>query len=592
MDSNSGGAVTVTTNCSITIAPPPLTLICPTGTAQVGVPYSSALVASGGVPPYTFSIISGSLPPGLSLNPSTGAISGTPTQAGTFSFTAQVKDSSGGQNNTTTANCTIVVSPPPITLACANSTAQVGMPYNSSLVASGGVPPYTFSITSGSLPPGLTLNASTGAITGTPTQAGNFNFTAQVVDSTGGQAGTATSNCGIFVSAGVCVAGSINQAIQSDASFAGIGLKGSDMELSSGSLEIYGDLGIGINGLFDLSGGATLNSTLYADPSSTVNISGGSTLTGGTVTESMSPVQTAASDQSSQEAALVPTQTFTNIISSTTITGNGGQNVISVTGTFDLEAGMSLTLVGGSSDTFIFNLSNGLTMNGGSTIALSGISPSQVIFNLPAGSSGQVQTTGGSQTSGTFLAPNLPINISGGVHVSEFISGGQLTLQSGPTITAPNCSLETIGQSCTLGFYKNHSQYIQGCFGMNSNTTVSQFLGADSAVDPCVGSLTLLEDLQASSSQCGGGTLAQAELIMTKQLITAVVNAGNSNPAACNQAAVLIGQANQLIAGGDANAITAYGSLLESEYNNDKIGNLCGSGPKAQHGFTKLTEIK
>jgi hypothetical protein len=313
------------------------------------------LVATGGVPPYTFSIISGSVPPGLTLNPSTGAITGTPTQAGTFNFTAQVTDSTGSKAGTATANCSIVVSPPPVTLTCANSVDQVGVPYSSSLVASGGTPPYTFSITSGSLPPGLTLNSATGAITGTPTTAGNFAFTAQVVDSTGGQAGTATANCGIFVSAGVCVAGSINQAIQADASFAAIGLKGADMELSSSALEIYGDLGIGINGLFDLSGGSTLNSTLYADPTATINITGGSTLSGGRVTESMSPVQTAAFDQSTLEASLTPTQTFANITSSTTINGDGGQNVISVTGTFDLEAGMSLTLVGGSSDTFVFN---------------------------------------------------------------------------------------------------------------------------------------------------------------------------------------------------------------------------------------------
>ena len=62
--------------------PPPIKLVCPTTVAQVGMFFSSKLVATGGVPPYTFSIVSGSLPPGLTLNTSTGAITGTPTTAG------------------------------------------------------------------------------------------------------------------------------------------------------------------------------------------------------------------------------------------------------------------------------------------------------------------------------------------------------------------------------------------------------------------------------------------------------------------------------------------------------------------------------
>src|SRR5208283_4157317 len=141
---------TATSSCSIVVSPA-LTLSCPTGMAQVGVAYSSALVASGGVAPYTFSIISGSLPPGLTLNTSTGAITGTPTTTGTYNFTAQVVDSKG---NTATASCSIVVSMPMLTLSCPTGTAQVGVAYSSALVATGGVAPYTFSIVSGSLPPG------------------------------------------------------------------------------------------------------------------------------------------------------------------------------------------------------------------------------------------------------------------------------------------------------------------------------------------------------------------------------------------------------------------------------------------------------
>ena len=188
------------TYCTITISGPALSLTCAASSGQVSVPYSSSLVASGGVAPYTYSIASGSLPPGLTLNTSTGAITGTPTTAGAFNFTAKVVDSSGNTGfDTVTRNCSISIRPA-LSLTCAASSGQVSVPYSSSLVASGGVTPYTYSIASGSLPPGLTLNTSTGAITGTPTTAGTFNFTAQVVDSSGNTGfNTVVTNCSITI---------------------------------------------------------------------------------------------------------------------------------------------------------------------------------------------------------------------------------------------------------------------------------------------------------------------------------------------------------------------------------------------------------
>jgi hypothetical protein len=93
--------------------PPPVTLTCPAGSGTVGAPYSSALVAAGGVPPYTFSITSGSPPPGSSLN-ATGEVKGVPTTLGTFNFTAQVVDSTGTAIGTTTADCAITTTAPVI----------------------------------------------------------------------------------------------------------------------------------------------------------------------------------------------------------------------------------------------------------------------------------------------------------------------------------------------------------------------------------------------------------------------------------------------------------------------------------------------
>jgi len=168
------------TSCTFTIAGP-LTLPCPATTSgQVNSTFSSQVSAAGGVSPYTYSVV-GTLPTGLTLNPSTGAITGTPTAGGTFSI--QVKDSAG----TTATSCTFSISSV-LTLACpATTSGQINVSFSSQVSASGGVSPYTYAVV-GTLPTGLTLNASTGAITGTPTVTGTFNV--QAKDSAGN---TATS---------------------------------------------------------------------------------------------------------------------------------------------------------------------------------------------------------------------------------------------------------------------------------------------------------------------------------------------------------------------------------------------------------------
>jgi hypothetical protein len=163
--------------------------------------YNQTLAASGGISPYTWSITSGSLPPGLTLNGSTGAITGTDsTQTGTFSFTVKVLDSETPQASAT-ANLSITInnSAPLQITTTGLPTGVVGVAYtNAVLQATGGVQPYTWSISTGSLPPGLSLNASTGAITGTPTSQGTFNFTAKVVDSSSPQQ-SATANLSITI---------------------------------------------------------------------------------------------------------------------------------------------------------------------------------------------------------------------------------------------------------------------------------------------------------------------------------------------------------------------------------------------------------
>jgi hypothetical protein len=191
-----GVVATATGGCPIAVATTPTLACVAQTTGQVGVAYNAALVRSGGSAPYTFSIVGGSLPAGLALDPSSGAISGTPTTAAAFSFQAKVVDAAGA-SATTAANCPITTAAAAPTLACSASTGQVGMQYSSNLVASGGTAPYKYSIASGSLPTGLSLNTTTGAITGTPTIAGPFTFTAKVIDARNSAAGTTTATCTI-----------------------------------------------------------------------------------------------------------------------------------------------------------------------------------------------------------------------------------------------------------------------------------------------------------------------------------------------------------------------------------------------------------
>ena len=183
--------------CSITINPPPSLTCAAINTGEVGVKFDSGpMTVNGGTSPYTFSIATGTLPAGLTLNASTGEITGTPTAAGTF--TLQVKDFSGVVS---TATCSITINPK-LSVACASlNTATVGAPFNSGpITVTGGTTPYTFSIV-GTLPAGLTLNATTGAVTGTPTASGSFSI--QVQDA-GGAIGATCPISSVPCQASVC----------------------------------------------------------------------------------------------------------------------------------------------------------------------------------------------------------------------------------------------------------------------------------------------------------------------------------------------------------------------------------------------------
>jgi hypothetical protein len=151
--------------------------------AKVGAPYQGWLSATGGTPPYTWGVQSGSLPAGLALDPSSGAISGMPNQPGNSSFTVQVNDSaSQAAQQLMAMSVGPAVTPLQITTSSL-AGGQVGTSYQASMSVTGGTQPYSWSIVSGALPSSLALNAASGAISGTPSTAGNSSFTVKVSDS-------------------------------------------------------------------------------------------------------------------------------------------------------------------------------------------------------------------------------------------------------------------------------------------------------------------------------------------------------------------------------------------------------------------------
>ncbi len=144
--------------------------------ATVGVPYTASVQVSGGAAPYRFEIVSGSYPPGLSSF-ANGAVSGTPTTPGNYAVRLRVTDANG---NSATADVTIVVEGQSLRFETTSlPNGEVGVAYSAALRVAASATA-NFQLANGALPAGLTL-ASNGAITGTPTGAGDFGFVVRAV---------------------------------------------------------------------------------------------------------------------------------------------------------------------------------------------------------------------------------------------------------------------------------------------------------------------------------------------------------------------------------------------------------------------------
>jgi len=221
---NSGDILSITTTCPLTITgfsdllivdemgsqvkakftltllpgtPLAITNTSPLAAGVVNQPYNVVMAATGGTAPLVWSIQSGVIPPGLTLNPTTGILSGTPTTAGQFSFVIAVVDANG---LTTFKSFTIAVTGAlTITTVSPLPAGAVNQFYSEILAASGGFPPYTWALTTGTLPLGLTLDPATGIISGTTTASGTFNFVVTATDSATPVANTVTKSLSLTI---------------------------------------------------------------------------------------------------------------------------------------------------------------------------------------------------------------------------------------------------------------------------------------------------------------------------------------------------------------------------------------------------------
>ena len=161
---------------------PTITTSNPLPSGAVGISYNRTLTASGGLTPYTWEVSSGSLPTGFTLSTS-GVLAGTSNSSATSNFTVQV---TGSNTKSSTKNFTLTIAAAPtITTNATLASATIGVPYTQTLATSGGTKPFTWSLSAGSLPPGLSLNGTTGVIAGTVGAATTSSFTVRVTDSLG-----------------------------------------------------------------------------------------------------------------------------------------------------------------------------------------------------------------------------------------------------------------------------------------------------------------------------------------------------------------------------------------------------------------------
>jgi choice-of-anchor A domain-containing protein len=269
--------------------------------------------------------------------------------------------------------------------------------------------------------------------------------------------GIAVTLSGFVLSSGVALAGPINLGSAGNYAVVGVGgdsdTKRSNFEIYQSDTVVNGNVAEGPNTTLTHGIDATVNGRWDYDTTDANPAGSGYTghVTGGFNQVNLSGVSSDAMAASTAAAAKAPTQTFSTLSENQVIVGNGGLNVIRITGDVMLKQG--LTLSGTVSDQFIFQLTSStavghdvLALSGMTMNLLGGISPDNIVWNLN-GTGGGIDITSmaaGQQVYGTFLAPDRDIVLDHGIVDGRVIGGGNpyskigLSIHSGSEITVTN----------------------------------------------------------------------------------------------------------------------------------------------------------
>ncbi len=461
----SDGTKSATLQIKVSPVPAITTSSAPAGTA--GTAYNVTLSESGGTPPYTWAMTSGTLPAGLSFNSSTGVISGTPTGAGNGnSVTFTVTDSSTSTKMTASQTLTFTVNPPAALAITTTSLPNpvIGTAYSATVSATGGVPSYKWSL--GGNPAWLSINANTGALSGTPSGAtGPMSFGVTVTDSQTPSNATASTTLNITVDEAPAVtsASSTTFAQGAAGSFTvtAIGYPAPTVN-ESGALPTGVTFNAGV-----LSGTPTANGTFHITFTASNGISPNG-VQNFTLTVTQAPAITSASSTTFTEGAAnsftvtatgfpAPTitesgalpagVTFNAGVLSGTPTANGtfpitftASNGVSPNAVqnFTLTVNQAPAITSASSTTFTVGATGSFTVTAigfpAPTITESGALPNGVTFNAGA-------LSGTPTASGTF-----PITFTASNGISpNAVQNFTLTVTQAPAITSANSTTFTEG---------------------------------------------------------------------------------------------------------------------------------------------------